>query len=229
MKFNFNLIGDWTVRLVNSFYHVCVINMYFIICNIVGLVALFLFELTMNNLIFFVIPIYFLLMSYIVQFQLMNEQNELSFKHFRLVYRNTLKQNWKLVLAATTFILFIIFDMKILSLSEDIAVLTIPILITAVFLFCSLLYLFLIQTRSESSALSLKKKISSSLLLSYRLPGTTLMNFFLLVFTILSIQLLPTVYVLFLGGLINSIILANLQRKFSLDLYFEQTGVSQIQ
>lgn len=225
MKSVMDNITKWTVNGVTGFYQILIANTYFILSNLLGLLTLFFFQLTINNLVFFILPLFLLLQSIMMQFQIMPDLEAYSLKRYMKLYPKVLRKNWQILLAATGIILLIIADIKILTVFQNTQFLTTGILITSFFLINCILFVLLIQTRSEAVELSLTKKIQSGLLLSYRLPVVTLLNMVYIAIACFSIQFIAVYYVVFIGGFLNLLIWKNLQRRFSLDLYFEQIAV----
>ncbi|KAF1291319.1 hypothetical protein [Candidatus Enterococcus leclercqii] len=225
MKSVMDNITKWTVNGVTGFYHILIANTYFILSNLLGLLTLLLFQMTINNLVLFVLPLFLLLQSILMQFQIMPELESYSLKRYMKMYPRVLRKNWQVLAIATAAILLIIADIHILTTFQDTQFLIAGLLITSFFLINCILFVLLIQTRKEAEELSLAKKIQSGLLLSYRLPLVTLLNMFYIGIACLSIQFVAVYYVVFIGGFLNLLIWKNLQRRFSLALYFEQITV----
>lgn len=223
MKHVLENISKWTVGGITSFYQILVANTYFILSNLLGLVFLFFFQLTMNNLVFFILPIFLMMQSIIMQFHILPKLDEYSLKLFCKDYLKILKEHYRMLLGATTAILLIILDVYILMRIDSSSFFLIAVLITSAFLINSLLYIFLIETRTEAKQIPVSKKLTSSLILSYRLPFITFINMIYIGLTMFSIRFMALFYIMFIGGFLNLLIWKNLQKRFSLDLYFEQT------
>lgn len=215
-------ISKITVSSIMHIYDLFVINAYFIISNLLGLITLVVLSLSFNNLVFFILPILLFIQSILMQFTILEDNNSYSIKKYITKYIQIMKNNWKSLVGITIVLLLIICDLKILMFIEAPSFLIIATIITAMFVLNSILYFLLIRTRKESHELPLIKIVTSSVLLSYKLPFITVLNFICMFLAIYSIQFLPMVYILFIGGGINILIWKNLTKKFSLNLFFEE-------
>ncbi|WP_227004509.1 hypothetical protein [Jeotgalibaca porci] len=219
---NHDVITNWTVTAVQYFYRLLIHNTYFILSNGLFLVLLFFFRLSMNNFILFIIPIFFLLVSFSAQFKAVadNEEETVSLKRYFSLYKEILKNNWNIYLFYTFFICLLVLDLRIL-LVADLTVLLYPLLITGSFLISSMFFVLLISTDERAKEVPFKKKISWSLLVSYRLPKVTMLNVFYVIVTIFLLQNFSLAYLCFFGGAINYYVWMNLTRQFSVDLFYE--------
>jgi len=219
---NFDFITDWTVQAVNFVYRLLVQNTYFILSNSLFLLLLIFLRLTMNNFLFFIIPIFFLLVSFSAQFKSISESEDtVSFRHYFSIYKNILKNGWPTFLLYTCLIVFIVFDLRILFVA-NLKAMMYPVVITGCFLLSSMFFVLLITTDERAKTISLRRKITWSLSISYRLPLVTLLNFLYVVLIVFFLQNYSLAYLCFFGGAINYYIHSNLNRRFSLDLFFEQ-------
>src|SRR5699024_4412112 len=114
----------------------------------------------------------------------------------------------------TFFICLLVLDLRIL-LVADLTVLLYPLLITGSFLISSMFFVLLISTDERAKEVTFKKKISWSLLVSYRLPKVTMLNVFYVIVTIFLLQNFSLAYLCFFGGAINYYVWMNLTRQFS--------------
>lgn len=219
---NFDFITDWTVSTVQFVYHLFVQNTYFVLSNSLFLLLLFFVRLSMNNFILFLVPIFFLLVSFSAQFKVINnQQDEITIRNYIKCYRQIIVNNWRTFLFYTAFIAFIVFDLRILAIAEF-EVMKYPLIITSCFLLSSMFFVLMISIDPRASELSLKRKISWSLLISYRLPSVTILNVLFIIFAVFCLQNFSLAYLCFFGGAINYFVWKNLSRRFSIDLFFEQ-------
>ncbi|OQO83590.1 hypothetical protein BH739_15885 [Enterococcus casseliflavus] len=224
MKSVMDNINKWTVGGITSFYETLVGNTYFIISNLLGMVVLFLFKPTMNNLLLFIVPIFLLMQGILMQFHILPNIEKYSVKRFFKEYPLVLKKSWRVLAIATGIILMVIVDMNILMHSKTSRIFMVAVLITSMFLINSLLYIFLIESSEKSIDVSIRRKFMTGLLLSYRLPMITLKNIIFISIAIFAIQFMAIFYIVFIGGILNLLIWKNLNKRFSLDLYFEQVA-----
>lgn len=220
-----DLLNKWTVNGVTSFYTIFLVNTYFILSNLVGFLALFVFKISFNNLLFFIIPLLLLVQSIIMQFHILPEIESYSLKKFFKEYPRVFRENWQTEVLITGILVLILTDSKILMTYTNSAVFLLAVLITSIFLMNTLLFVLLMQTKKESRQLSFGKKITSGLMLSYRLPQVTILNMVYMGLSIFTIQFVPIYYIIFIGGFINMLIWKNLQRRFSLELYINQMNL----
>ncbi len=222
MNFNLSL---WINKFVLAIYRLLVLNTYFILSNAILFVLFFIFQLTFNNFLFFLVPIYFLLVSVATQFKVMTEYSGVdvcSLRQYSFLYRTVLTNYWKIFLISTGLVTFLFVDFQILLTNTKIFFMLFPVLLTSMFLLSSMLFVFLLLTNNLAKSLGWKTLFFHAIFVSYKLPLCTLINCFLFCFMFLSIQFYSLLYVCFLGGLINCLIFHNLKRKFSTDLFFEQ-------
>ena len=172
----FHAISEWTVTIVHSAYRLLVYQLYFILSNSLLLMHLFFLRLTLNNIVFFWVPLVFLIASLSAQFGLFNNPEHLSnTKNYFQYYRECLKKNWGLYFLYSLIILLILFGLKILILYQR-SVMFLPFVLTSCFLLSSMLFVLLISSDSRVAQIPFKKKIEWSLLISYRLPSVTVYN-----------------------------------------------------
>lgn len=72
-KWNFDIITDWTALGVNWFYKLIVQNLYFVLSNLLFITMLFVFQLTLNNFLLFIIPIFLFYVSLATQFKMIEQ------------------------------------------------------------------------------------------------------------------------------------------------------------
>jgi len=74
----------------------------------------------MNNFILFLLPIFFLLVSFTAQFKTFasNEDETVSLKHYFSLYKEILKNNWSIYLFYTFFIGLLVLDFRILLVAD---------------------------------------------------------------------------------------------------------------
>ncbi|MGM0123367.1 hypothetical protein IGI37_000733 [Enterococcus sp. AZ194] len=222
MKHVIENVSKWTVGGITSFYQIFVVSTYFILSNLLGLVVLFFFQPTINNLVFFILPIFLMMQSIMMQFHILPQLDEYSIRRFCKEYLKILKAHFHMLLSATAAILLIILDVSILIHKDASSFFLLAVLITSAFLINGLLYIFLIEARAEAKRLPVSKKLISGLMLSYRLPYITFINMIYIGISLVSIRFMAVFYIIFIGGFLNLLIWKNLQKRFSLDLYFEQ-------
>lgn len=226
-KWNFDIITDWTVLGVNWFYKLIVQNLYFVLSNLLFITMLFVFQLTLNNFLLFIIPIFLFYVSLATQFKMIEqggqEKKGISFGSYRKYYHKMIKNNWKIFLFYTFLTSFIIFEVKVLWMAQK-GLLLIPLLITASFLASGMFFVFLLSSDERASQISIGQKFFSMLLVSYKLPFVTVVNMIWIIIVVFALQRFSLAYLLFLGGAINYMICLNLKRRFSVQLYFEQIG-----
>lgn len=221
MKFNFDFLTNWTVAGVNVVYRLTVQNLYFIMSNVLFLVMLLIFRLTINNFVLFLVPIFLMLNSFLAQFKVIEaHEDRLPLKKYGAIYVTSLKRHWKVTLFYTLLIAFLVFDLQVLSLTQNV-LFYIPFLITSGFLMSSMFFVLLISTDDRSAKLPLGRKFFSALLISYKLPLVTVLNILCLLATVVTLRIFPVAYICILGGAINYLIYLNCQRRFSVKLYFE--------
>lgn len=222
LNLNYDTITNWTVSAVQFVYRLLVQNTYFILSNSLFLILLFFIRLNTNNFIFFIGPIYFLLVSFSVQFGAFRESKEtISMKEYVTLYKEIVKNNWKTFVFYTMLICMLVLDFRILRVS-DLRMIVYPLLITGCFLLSSMFFVLLISIDSRSKDISFKQKLMWSLLVSYRLPTVTIVNVIWILVTLFFLQNFSLAYLCFFGGAINYYIWLNLNRKFSIDLFYEQ-------
>ncbi|NLC64731.1 MAG: hypothetical protein GX753_03580 [Erysipelothrix sp.] len=222
LNINHDVITKWTVSAVQYFYRLLVQNTYFILSNGLFLILLFFFRLSMNNFILFIIPIFFLLVSFSAQFKAIADNEEtVSLKRYFTLYKGVITNNWRIFLFYTFFICFLVLDLRILFIA-DLTLLVYPLLITGSFLMSSMFFVLLIATDERAKNVSFKKKMLWSLLVSYRLPKVTLLNVLYVIVTLFLLQNFSLAYLCFFGGAINYYVWMNLTRQFSVELFYEQ-------
>lgn len=221
-KINLDFLTDWTVGGVSFIYRLFVQHLYFILSNLLFLVMLFFFQLTLNNYILFVLPIFLFLVSLAVQFRVAEfTKGTISIRKYGHFYGEMLRNHWKVFIFYTFLISFIVFDMKALWILGK-SIMFIPLLTTASFLASGMLFVLLLSTDKRARELTVGRKVFSMLLVSYKLPLVTLVNIFWFMIIIFLMQKYAMLYLLFFGGAVNFMILMNLKRRFSVDLFFEQ-------
>ncbi|SKA10262.1 hypothetical protein SAMN02745116_02419 [Pilibacter termitis] len=221
---NFDFLTEWTVSTVSHIYKLLVQNLYFVLSNALFFVFLIFFRFTLNNLLFFAVPILLLLASFSAQFCYLNQETQIhSIKQYFKMYAKVFKNSWSIFLFYTGMILFVVLDVKILFLA-NINFMLYPLVITGCFLLSSMLYVLLISSDNRASSLTLRKKLTWSIMISYRLPIVTLMNICFVLLTLFCMQNFSLAYICFLGGMMNYYIWKNLTRRFSIELFFEQVS-----
>jgi len=219
---NYDFITDWTVSAVQFVYRLLVHNTYFILSNSLFLVLLFFFRLNMNNFIFFIVPILFLVVSFSAQFKAIDySKDTISIRRYFSLYKGVIKNNWQIFLFYTLLIYLIALDIRILFVA-NLTVILYPLIITGCFLLSSMFFVLLISIDERAKEISFKKKLVWSLLISYRLPSVTLLNAFYVLATIFCLQNFSLAYLCFFGGAINYYVWLNLNRRFSVELFYEQ-------
>jgi len=215
-------VSDWTVLFIQFVYRLLVQNTYFILSNSLFLLLLFMIRFNMNNFVFFIVPVFFLLVSFSAQFkEIQDSKDTIGLSRYFALYKQIIKNAWPIFLFYTCAIVFIVFDLRILFIA-DLTVMMYPLLITGCFLLSSMFFVLLISTDERAKKISLKRKLMWSLLISYRLPSVTILNFLCVLITIFCLQNYSLAYLCFLGGVINYYIYLNLNRRFSIELFFEQ-------
>lgn len=176
----------------------------------------------MNNFLLFIVPIFFLLVSFSAQFKAIadNKEEPVTMKRYFSLYKNILKNNKGIFLFYTFTICLLVLDLRIFLLG-NLTMWVYPLMITGSFLMSSMFFVLLIATDSRVKELSFKKKIIWSLIVSYRLPKVMLMNVLYLMITIFLLQNFSLAYLCFFGGAINYYIWINLTRHFSVELFYQ--------
>lgn len=218
----FHTISEWTVAIVHSAYQFLVYQLYFILSNSLFLILLFFLRLTLNNAVFFLVPLMLFIASLSAQFGLFTNPEYLSNrKNYFMYYREIFKKSWKLFILYALFILFILFSLRVLILFR-LFLMLLPFILTSCFLLSSMLFVLLLSSDLRVTQIPFKKKMEWSLLISYRLPLVTVYNGALVGLSIFLMQHFSLAYLCFFSSLINYGIYRNLTRRFSLALFFEQ-------
>ncbi|MBL1230506.1 hypothetical protein IW492_14840 [Enterococcus sp. BWB1-3] len=219
----FDFITDWTVSAVQFSYRLLVQNTYFILSNSLFLILLLFLRLTMNNFVFFIVPIFFLLASFSAQFKSIQESKEdtISIGRYISLYKEVLKNGWQTFLVYTFFIVLIVLDLRILFVA-NLTMMMYLLIIVGCFLLSSMFFVLVISTDTRVKAISLKRRLVWSLFISCRLPLVTLVNFLYVLLAIFFLQNFSLAYLCFLGGAVNYYVYLNVNRRFSIDLFFEQ-------
>ena len=222
MRNPFDAISEWTVTFINFFYRLLVFNTYFILSNLLFLAVLVVIRLNLNNFIFFIVPLYGLVVSVAAQFKLIQMKAEsVKLKQYWQLYRQLLQSNWATYLFYTGFIVFIVFDIQIM-LVAGLTWLLVPVAITGIFLLSSMFFMLLITTDPRARQLSFKRKVIWSVMISYRLPLVTVVNMLYGVAAVFCLQNFSLAYLAFIGCALNYFVYVNLCRRFSVALFFEQ-------
>ncbi|MHC5228658.1 hypothetical protein ACYSNW_10300 [Enterococcus sp. LJL99] len=219
---NSDFLINYTVSSVQFIYRLFVQNTFFILSNALFLCVLFFIRLSINNFVFFIIPIFFFLVSFSGQFKVIQESEEtISLRKYFLLYKEILRNSWATFLFYTFFIVFIVVDLRILFLAK-LPVMMYPFLITSCFLLSSMFFNLLISSDVRAKKLSFKRKILWSIRISYRLPRVAVVNGIYLFISLFCLQNFSLAYLCFFGGAINYFLFKNLTRSFSVSLFYKQ-------
>lgn len=222
MEKKFEKFNKLTVDIMNYLYNCLKVNMFFIISNSLGIVTLIFLKPTFTNIFFFVFPLFLLFHSILMEFRVLANLEKYDFRYYIKDYWVTLKNNWTVIsfITFTTFLVFI--DLQISTTTKYSALLFVVLIITSMFIINSLLYLILIQTRKESHQLTLRSKVLSAVTISYRLPIKTVSNTTIFAVTFYLIKFVSGFLTMFISGFLVILIWKNMNKRFSLDLYFKQ-------
>lgn len=222
MENKFEKFNKLAVDIMNYLYKCLKVNMFFIISNFLGILTLVFLKPTVNNIFLFVFPLFLLFHSIFMEFRVLKEFEKYDLKFYLTDFWLTLKNNWLFILFVTftTFVIFI--DLQISTATKYSPLLTIILIITSIFILNGLLYMILIQTHKESHCLTLKSKALSAIIISYRLPVRSFFNATIFVLTFYLIKYVSGFLTMFITGFLIILIWKNMNKKFSLNLYFEQ-------
>jgi len=208
MKIDSDLIMRWTNDFTNVFYNFVVKNFYFLLSNLVLVIYLIVFDLTINNLLFYTLPIFLHINSYSIQFNLI-ENNNYEWKDYWITLKKSLKKHWQTYLVMTLLLQGLILNIALVIDIRELNFILIPLLITGAFMVNSFYYYM--NYYMEQSEKSLRNSITSSLILSYGRISAFLKNTLVLVVSLLLAFFISPIIVLFFGDLITRFILKNIE------------------
>lgn len=213
MRENSDVIMKWSVKFTKVFYEFVVRNFYFFLSNIIFFLFLLVFEITINNLLIYTIPIFLYINSYSVQFELIKNQSQGSnlydWESYIKTFKKSIKSYWKVYLVMTVLVQILLINLWIVTKVPELNFMIIPLLITGVFMVNSFYY-FLEDYLYKSSSISVNS-VSSSLILSYGNLSAFFKNTLLLMIKIVLGLLVTPVIVLIFGDLISRMVVSNMK------------------
>jgi len=199
-------------------------NIYFLICNILLIISLALFEMSFYNIFLFFIPLIFLGPSLSALFYLFNKflysDKDLAItKEFFLGYKKNFFNTLKVWIPLLLITFIILFDFNISFLNPKLSLLIIPLIPLFIIDILVIIYSFIFISKYEITSIN-TLKLSCYILI--KSPFTSIFNFIIILLCLFILLYSNSLLSLFIVGFCCYLILKNLKNTF---LFIENTYI----